>query len=135
MLATAAEAEGAMRSTLRRLLLETTLKKLDPDRLQPTLISLVNLVHDSPIQAQKLLSDLADGSFALNVYVSDAPMVAASRDHHARLLTVAIVTVALALVATAPGLPRPFGVSLAWPLGVLLAGVVAWLIRELRRLR
>jgi hypothetical protein len=57
-----------------------------------------------------------------------------SRDHHVRLLTVAICSVGVALLATASGLPRPFGVSLAWPLGAVLAGIWAWLVRELRRL-
>jgi hypothetical protein len=130
----AAAAHGAVRCALRQRQLGLTLRKLEPDRLQPTLISLVNLLHDSPIQVQKLLADLAEGSFGLSVQVSEAPRVTRSRDHHVRLLTVAICSVGVALLVTASGLPRPFGVSLAWPLGAVLAGIWAWLVRELRRL-
>jgi ubiquinone biosynthesis protein len=127
-------ARDSMRVALRCRQLTTTLGKLEPERLQPTLISLVNLVHDAPIQVQKLLADLAEGSFGLGVQVSEAPRVTSSRDHHARLLTVAICSVGVALLVTASGLPRPFGVSLAWPLGAVLAGIWGWLVRELRRL-
>jgi ubiquinone biosynthesis protein len=128
------DAGDTVRGALRRWQLGLTLRKLEPERLQPTLISLINLLHDSPIQVQKLLADLADGSFGLSVQVTEAPRVTGSRDRHVRLLTVAICSVGVALLLTASGLPRPFGVSLAWPLGAALAGTYVWLLRELRRL-
>src|SRR5262249_51047611 len=53
----AAAARDTVRCALRFRQLGTALGKLEPDRLQPTLVSLVNLLHDSPIQVQKVLAD------------------------------------------------------------------------------
>lgn len=102
---------------------------------QPTLLSLLALVRDSPGQIQKLLSDLNDGSFVLSTYVTEAPQVARSRDRRTRVVVAAICSVSMALLLTVPHLPMPFGISIGWPLGATLGLLYIWLFLQWSRLR
>lgn len=120
---------------LRALQLEVAVRRLRPNDLQPTLVSLLSLARDSPTQVQKLLSDLADGSFVLNVYASEASQVSRNRDRRTRVVVGAICSVSLALLLTVPNLPQPFGVSVGWLLSPVLGALYAWLFFQWRRLR
>jgi ubiquinone biosynthesis protein len=111
------------------------LRKLEPSAVEATLSDLARLLRDVPGQLQKILADLADGSFSMNVWVAEAAQVERNRNRRTRLLVAAIVSVSLATLLTAPDLPAAGGVSLAWPVAVVLAAVLGWLALEWRRLR
>ncbi|HEX8053321.1 MAG TPA: AarF/ABC1/UbiB kinase family protein [Thermoleophilaceae bacterium] len=110
-------------------------RKVDPERIQSSALNVLTLLRDSPGQLQKILSDLADGSFSLNVWESETPAAERSRNRRSRFLVVALCAVSLAVLLTVPSPPEPLGVSLAWPLGAALAVLYAWLVLEWRRLR
>jgi ubiquinone biosynthesis protein len=120
---------------LRMSQLDLAIRKIEPEGLEQQKLTVMSLLHDSPGQLQKLLSDLADGSFSLNVYVVEAPQVVRHRNRRTRLVVGAIASVSVALLITVPDLPRPFGVPLAWPLGVILAALYGWLALGWWRLR
>ena len=126
---------GVAREYVRVAQLDAKIRNLQPERLESTFLSLVTLLRDAPGQLQKLLSDLADETFSLNVRVTEVPHVEHNRNRRARLTAAAICSVALAILLTAPHLPRPFGVSVAWFLGLALALLYAWIVFEWRRLR
>lgn len=120
---------------LARLQKEDALDTFELENLQPILLSLLNLKRDAPGQLNELLKDLADGNFNLQVYTSEAVRTERSRNRRSRLVTAAVLCVAVALLLARPELPRPFGVSLAWPLGVALGGLYLLVFRLWRQLR
>ena len=106
------------------------------EQLEEAGANLVSLVHDSPGQVHQLLSDLADGSFSLNVSATESRATTRARhDARARLLVAAVCAVGLSVIVSAPGLPHPGGVSIAWPLGAALAVLYAWIFIAWRRLK
>jgi hypothetical protein len=115
--------------------LDLAIRKIEPEGSEQEKLTVMSLLRESPGQVQKLLSDLADGSFSLNVYVAETPQVVRHRNRRSRLLVGAIASVSIALLITVPNLPRPFGVSLALPLSVLLAALYGWLALGWWRLR
>jgi ubiquinone biosynthesis protein len=126
---------GVAREYVRVAQLDAKIRNLQPERLESTFLSLATLLRDAPGQLQKILSDLADETFSLNVRVTEVPHVERNRNRRARLTAAAICSVAVAILLTAPHLPRPFGVSIAWFLGLALALLYAWILFEWRRLR
>lgn len=112
-----------------------TLRRLGPEETEELAAELTTLVADLPRQLHKVLSDLADGSFSLNVWVSEMAQAELNRNRRTRVLTAAIVTVALAMLLTAPHLPRVYGVSVAWAIGAALAATYVWLAVRWRRLK
>ena len=117
---------------LQRDELVTTL--FDRDNVQQFLTSVLHLVRDSPGQINQILTDVADGTLSLKVEVSEAPRVTRARNQRAKLWTVALFTVSVALMLNVPELPAVFGTSLAWPLTaalILLYGWSAFLWRKL----
>jgi ubiquinone biosynthesis protein len=111
------------------------LRKLQPERVEATLSDVARLLRDLPGQAQKILADLADGSFSLNVWVAEVAQAERNRNRRTRLLVAAIASVSLATLLSAPHLAEAGGVSLAWPVAVALVAVYGWLLLEWRRLR
>lgn len=111
------------------------LRKLQPERVEATLFDVARLLRDLPGQAQKILSDLADGSFSLNVWVAEVAQAERNRNRRTRLLVAAIASVSLATLLSAPRLAQVGGVSLGWPLALALVAVYSWLFLEWRRLR
>jgi ubiquinone biosynthesis protein len=120
---------------LARLQKEDALDTFELENLQPILLSLLNLKRDAPAQLNELLKDLADGNFNLQVYNAEAARTERSRNRRSRLLAAAVLCVAVALLLARPELPRPFGVSLAWPLGAVLAGLYLLVFHLWRQLR
>lgn len=111
------------------------IRTLGPDRVEGIAYDLAALLRDTPGQLQKILSELADGTFSVNVWVAEVAQAERNRNRRTRLLVAAIVSVSLAVTLSAPELPDLGGVSLAWPIGITLASVYAWLLLEWRRLR
>jgi ubiquinone biosynthesis protein len=119
------------RDYLRVARLDAKLRTGRPDRLESTMLSVATLLREAPGQVQKILSDLADDTFSLNVRVAEVPHVERNRNRRARLTAVAICSVGVAVLLTAPNLPSP----LAWLLSGVLAVLYIWLLFEWRRLR
>jgi ubiquinone biosynthesis protein len=139
MTALAADPEVDCGDVARRSLAATRagakFRHLGPDQTAELLSELTTLAADLPGQVHDVLADLADGSFSLNVWVSEAAQAERNRNRRARLLAAAIVAVGLALLLSARHLPRVGGVSVAWVIGAALAVTYAWLAIEWRRLR
>jgi ubiquinone biosynthesis protein len=111
------------------------IRQLQPERVERTVFDIARLLRDTPGQLHRILSELADGSFSMNVWVAEVAQAERNRNRRARLLVAAIASVSLAVVLTAPHFARVDGISLAWPVALALALVYAWLALEWRRLR
>jgi ubiquinone biosynthesis protein len=129
------DAHDVSRRCLSAARLDATVRTIEPERVQSTALSVVGLLRDSPGRLHKILSDLADGSFSLNVWVSEVPQLEHNRDRRARLVAAAICATSLAVLLTAPELPRVLGVSVAWFVGSALALLYVWILLTWRRLR
>jgi ubiquinone biosynthesis protein len=110
------------------------LRALDLQQLPPILLSLFNLARNSPGQLEQILSELADGRFAINTVETESPRTARLRNRRTRAIVTAILSVGLALLLTTPNLPVIAGVSAAWPLGITLAILYLAVLLHLRRL-
>jgi ubiquinone biosynthesis protein len=97
-----------------------TLRLLEPGNLRNGLVTLVRLLHDSPADLHNVIGQIADGSFRLRTYVMEASNVLRARYRSARLITTAILCVCVAVLLTIPGRLNVHGLSLDWPLSVLL---------------
>lgn len=93
---------------------------LDNDSLREALLGAAGLLRDSPADLHQLLTRLADGSFRLQAHVVEAPRLVQERARNTRLLTTAVLTVAVAVLLTIPDLPGLFGVPLRWVLAAFL---------------
>ena len=110
-------------------------KALDPRGLQPVLFDYLTYFRDSPGQINQILTQVADGSFALTVYTAEPPRVARAHNRRVRVVVTSVLSVGLAVLLSRPELPELQGVSLAWPLAVLLALLYLAIFIDLRRLR
>ena len=106
----------------------------DKEQYLQQFASLLNLARDGPRQIQQILTEVADGSYTLKVYVSEASRTSRTQNQRARLVTSAILTVGIAFLLRQPEMPQVFGVSLTWlllsALGLLLV-LIANLWRRL----
>jgi hypothetical protein len=114
---------------------EETLRAIDSENLEPTIYSLLSLLQESPGQVQQILSELSEGRFELKVNIAESTKVRRDRDRRIQFLGAAILTVGIALLLLVPGLPVVFGVSLSWPLSILLILLYLWILFQWRRLR
>ncbi len=130
-----AVAESTGRAFLRTARLQAMNDTFRPERLEEAGASLVSFFRDTPGQLHQLLSDLADGTFSLNVTSGESPGSERARDARVRLVVAAVCSIGLAVLLAIPHLPRPAGISLAWPLGVLLGLDYVWIAARWRRLR
>jgi hypothetical protein len=85
------------------------------------LLSVFNLIRNSPGQLEQILAELADGRFSINTVTVESSRTARARDRRAGLIVAAILSVGLAILLTRPVLPVVAGVSLGWPIGIVLA--------------
>jgi hypothetical protein len=113
---------------------QEALKVLEPREVQKILFSLLTMLHDSPNQLRQILSELSEGRFGLNTYVSETPQAAHSHNQRVRLLVTSVLSVSVALLLSIPELPRLWGVSLAWPLSTVLGLLYLWMFMQWRRL-
>lgn len=93
------------------------------EKLGRTMMGLLDLTREGPVQLARVLSDAAEGNMRLKVEVSDTARMVASANRRARLWAAAILSVSVSVLLTIPEPPAVFGISLAWPLGVVLAGL------------
>jgi ubiquinone biosynthesis protein len=115
--------------------LEQTLRGLSPDHLQGLALNLVGLVRDSPGQLHQILTEIADGKFELAMKVSEAPRTDRARNRRAQLVATTVLAVSVSVILAVPSLPSALGISLAWPLGILLVFLYAATALQWRRMR
>lgn len=114
---------------------EETLRAIDSENLEPTIYSVLSLLQESPGQIQQILSELSEGRFELKVNIAESTKVRRDRDRRIQFLGASILTVGIALLLLMPNLPLVFGMSLTWPLSILLILLYAWILLQWRRLR
>jgi ubiquinone biosynthesis protein len=115
--------------------LDSKIRSAEPDRIEETAISVLSLLRDAPGQVQRILADLADGTFTLNVWSSEVPAVERNRDRRARIVVASTVSISLAMLLTISSPPAVLGVSVAWLVGAALVCVYAWTLIAWWRLR
>jgi hypothetical protein len=86
------------RAFFEQLQLDHARRALEPRNAAPTALSLFGLARDGPGQLHQVLSELADGTFALNIY---GPRVARARNWGVRPVASSFLTVGVALLITA----------------------------------
>ncbi len=122
------------RSFFINLQADEALKILDPKEVRVMTFNLLNILRDSPAQLQQIFSELSDGRFALNVNVSDTNKNMRISNRRTRLLTASILSVGIAILLTRPNLPHFLGISLAWPLSLILIFLYTWIFKLWRTL-
>jgi predicted unusual protein kinase regulating ubiquinone biosynthesis (AarF/ABC1/UbiB family) len=111
------------------------LKPPSPLELQSIIGSLVELLKRSPERLEHLLAEVSAGRYTLNVETHESERDQRLANRRAHEITVAIVSVGLAVLLGRGSLPVWFGVSLQWPVGIGLMACYAWLFRQWRRSR
>ncbi len=93
---------------------------LDPSNTRSATLSVLNLVRDAPGQLNQILSELARGTFHVNVQVTENSRLARRRDQRYRLLTLGLASIGIAFLMGEPGLPNIGWLSTRLVLGILL---------------
>jgi len=99
------------------------------------LANVINLTRDSPGQINQILTDVADGTLTVHVEVSETPRVVRTKNQRARMWTLAIVSISVAVLLTASSLPAVFGISLRWPLTAAMLVLYLWIAYLWRMLK
>jgi ubiquinone biosynthesis protein len=115
--------------------MEEALRVVEPDNVEATFLGMVSLLRDSPGQLNQILSELSEGRFEVKVTVSESPKVRRIRNQRLRLLVTSVLSIGVALLLIAPGLPALFGTSSRWPLWVVLILLYLSIFIQWRRLR
>jgi len=100
------------RGFFRGLQIEQTLATFEPDSLFGWLMQLNDLVRSGPGNLQQVLSDLTEGRFVLPVRSLESEQGRRSGNQRARLISLSVLAVALAMLLTAPHAPSIAGWSL-----------------------
>jgi len=128
------QSEANLRTLGRRfftdLQLERTIEQFGPQRITTWLMELNELTRTAPSHVQQLLTELADGRFVLSVRSAESEAARRSADRRARLLALSIVSVGLAVLATAAGAWGQAAERLVW---AMLLGVYLWIVIMWRR--
>lgn len=106
-----------------RLQVRTVVGQASLDNVQGVALDVLDLLTSAPGQVGRLLSELAEDRFVLRVATSESDADRRSGHARARLVSLAIVLVALATLVTAPGLDGAVVVRAV--LGVVLAAAAA----------
>jgi ubiquinone biosynthesis protein len=134
-LGTTVDMRSVGREFFANLQIEEAFRAIDPDKLESTFLGMVSLLQDSPGQLHQLLTELSERRFELKVTVSEAPKVRRVRNQRLQLLITSILSVGIALLLIVPGLPKLFGASLRWPIGIVLILLYISILFQWRRLR
>jgi predicted unusual protein kinase regulating ubiquinone biosynthesis (AarF/ABC1/UbiB family) len=120
-----------------RLLIRRSLEGMAPERLQSLAIDLPVLIQDAPGQIQRILYDLANDRFSLEVRTTESPEDRRAASSRSRLITAAILSVGLSILLAAGALgdgPLSSG-AVSGLLAVLLGMDYLWMLILWRRLR
>jgi ubiquinone biosynthesis protein len=119
-LGNAEELMAAGRDYFAKLRIEEAVAVLDPDNTRSAALTVLDLARDAPAQLNQILSELARGSFQLNVQLTENPRLARNRSQRYRLLTLAVVSIGIAFLMGDASLPRLGPVPARYVLGILL---------------
>ena len=114
---------------------QETIKLLETNNVEATMLNTISLWRNSPGQLQLILSDLASGRFSLNVNVTEAASVTRLRNRRTRLLATSILTVSVALLLIAPQMPVLFGIPLKGIMAAVLVLLYLWTFLQWRRIK
>jgi len=81
-----------------QLRMDDVFRRMEPDRVQLLLVDALTLLQESPGQLQRLLAELSDGSFALQVDVSESAKASRAQNRRTRILATAIISVGVAVL-------------------------------------
>ena len=129
------EAQEMLRGALTKKEEDDLLDHLTPGHLRSTLTRLAVLAQDGPANVHQLLTQMADGTLHLHSQVHESRRTHQTRVRSARMVTAALLCVAIAELLGHPDLPRIFGISLAWPLALSLGAAAGFVVVQWRRLR
>jgi ubiquinone biosynthesis protein len=133
------DAQADLRSVGRKffeqLQIDEVRRAFEPSSIQPVLLDHLTFMRDSPGQVNQILTALADGNFGLTVYTAEPPRVARARNRRVRVVVTSVLSIGTSVLLTRADLPELQGVSLAWPLAVLLLLLYLSVFIDLRRLR
>ncbi len=107
-------------------------RPLSPLELQGIIGSISELLKRSPERLEHLLGELFAERYTLNVETRASTRDQHLADRHARMISVAIVSVGLAVLLGGASLPVWFGVPLGWPVGIALGACYLWLLKQWR---
>lgn len=121
---------GAGSRIFGRLRIEKWLASLTPDRVGAQVLDLVGAFAAAPDQLGRLLAELSDGRFVLPVRTSDSPADRRDANNRAKLVVMAVLSVAIAILLGGAVL-ADLGPGFVYPLGGLLfvnyiALIVIW---------
>jgi ubiquinone biosynthesis protein len=123
-LAPDADLRGVARRFLADLALSEALEALYPDQVKAALIDLAALVRDLPGDLQQIVSALAEGRLPVKLQTSESRQDRRLGAIKARLLTIAIVSVGVAVLLVGLGdTPLPGGLTLAPLLWTVMAAL------------
>jgi len=109
------------------------IKPMSPLELQSVIGSVVELLKRSPERIEHLLAELSAGRFTLNIETHESARDQRIATRRVREITVAIISVGLAMLLARTSLPVWLGVPLAWPIGAMLVACYGWLFLQWRR--
>ena len=118
-----------------RLRRSAAVERIDREEMARFLSQVAELVRRSPGHLNALLAELANGRFVLNVYESESPAAARSRNRRAKLITSAVLVLAVATLLARDPTPTVFGLPTEGLLIVLLGLLAVWTAWQWWRLR
>jgi ubiquinone biosynthesis protein len=135
-LRTEANLRDVGRQFFNNLQLERLISSYHPIPVMSRLMQLNELVRSGPGNVHQLLSDLSEGRFVLSVQSTESEQTRGYSNRRARLLTLAIVSMTLALLLTfTAGRKGEWERVINYILWFLLLGVFGWMAILWRRLR
>jgi ubiquinone biosynthesis protein len=124
------------RSFFGRLRVEEVVNSLMPESLGPAVLEWLSLARTGPERLNQLLSDLADERFVLQMRTTESREDRRKNDTRAKMITLAILSVSLALVMVAYLHSALLAdIRIAVPLGAVLIASYAGVFVLWRRLR
>jgi ubiquinone biosynthesis protein len=117
-----------------QLRIEQWFESLMPDEVGAKALDIVGMAAAAPNQLGGLLAEVSDGRFVLPVRTSDSPEDRRDANNRAKLLSMAVLSVAVAILTSGAVLARA-GDAVVYSLGTLLAlnyVAVVWLWRRIR---
>jgi ubiquinone biosynthesis protein len=107
---------------------EDALGTLMPEQMQALSIDLLTLLRESPGNLNRIISDLAEGRQVFHLRTSDSNTDRRAANHRARLLSLAVISVGLAvLMVGASNIPFLNGLPVKGSLLVLLVAAYIWM--------
>jgi ubiquinone biosynthesis protein len=122
------------RTFFTRLQTDSLRALFDLPNLKTRAIQLAELAVTAPAQVQRLLNDLAEDRFVLQVETTESAAARRNADRRARLIAACILSVGLAVLLYPTRGIVIAGVPVAWPIGfaeIVLYGVIMVLWRRL----